>query len=117
MRENDIQYVMMAWAAMCCEFSPPLFPTSTGVVLLTAMRGKCRLEDYRSLLCASESTVRSVVCRLCNNGVLKVERRRKKASGYAEYSLAPGGAYMVSQWVRGVCKWIKKLKQQEEDDE
>lgn len=109
MKANVVLRWLLAWSLMCCTRKPPLYPTTTGILLLTAVRGECTFGYYLRKMNCVDGTVRVQVHRLHRVGLLDVNVERIGGRRRKVYSLTSAGRSMVYAWVRQTSEEYRDL--------
>lgn len=109
MKANTVLRWLLAWSLMCCSRKPPLYPTTTGILMLTAARGECTLGYYLRKINCVVGTVRVQVHRLHRLGLLDVRTERISGRRKKVYSLTPAGRSMVYAWMNQTSEEYRDL--------
>ncbi len=109
MKPDEILRWLLSWSLMCSAMKPPLYPTTTSVLLLTALRGRCTLSCYMANIHCTMNAIRVQVHRLRRLGLLDARMERRNNRKQKVYWLSPQGMSMVYAWVGKTTKTFQKL--------
>lgn len=109
MKPDEIMRWLLSWSLMCCSIKPPLYPTTTCILLLTALRGECTFGGYLREIKCTITTIRVQVHRLHKLGLLDVKVELRNHRNRKVYRLTPQGLSMVYAWVGKTSKTFKDL--------